>query len=45
MAERVDIVIVSGRRSRDIRDLFGKDTTDIVKNSPCVVLVVFPQET
>jgi hypothetical protein len=43
LSERADLMILTGRRSRDFASLFGRDTTDIVKNSPCVVLVVFPQ--
>ena len=43
VSERVDLMILTGRGSRDFTSLFGRDTTDIVKNSPCVVLVVFPQ--
>lgn len=43
MSERIDLMILTGRGSRDFKSLFGRDTTDIVRNSPCVVLVVFPQ--
>jgi nucleotide-binding universal stress UspA family protein len=43
MSEKVDLMILTGRGSRDFTSLFGRDTTDIVRNSPCVVLVVFPQ--
>jgi nucleotide-binding universal stress UspA family protein len=43
-SERVDLMILTGNKERDISSLFGRDTTDIVRNSPCVVLVVFSRQ-
>jgi hypothetical protein len=43
ISERVDLTILTGKSARNISNLFGRDTTDIVRNSPCVVLVVFSQ--
>jgi nucleotide-binding universal stress UspA family protein len=43
LSERADLMILTGRSSREFTNVFGTDTTDIVKNSPCAVLVVFPQ--
>jgi len=39
--EGADLMVLTGR-SKKFSELFGKDTKEIVRNSPCVVLVVFP---
>ncbi|MDG6929305.1 MAG: universal stress protein [Nitrososphaerota archaeon] len=36
-----DMVVLSGRRSSPLAAIFGKDTEDIVRSSPCTTLVVF----
>lgn len=40
--EKVDILILTGHRRNLVSGLFGTDTKDIVGNSPCISLVVFP---
>jgi nucleotide-binding universal stress UspA family protein len=42
--EKADLLVLTGRRTRALAGLFGKDTKDIVANSPCVSLVVFGSE-
>ncbi|MEM3267124.1 MAG: universal stress protein, partial [Conexivisphaerales archaeon] len=39
--EQADLVILTGRRSGQLSHVFGKDTEDIVRNSPSVAIVVF----